>query len=193
MSEQFQSVAESERSRPGRFHSEFYEWGEALVVSLSIIILLFTFVVRLIGVDGSSMYPTLHDSDKIFMSNLFYTPAKGDIVVLTKKSFIDGPIVKRVIATEGDTIDIDFEKNVVTVNGQALSEAYVNPETIAPLRAGDMSFPQTVPDNCVFVMGDNRNASSDSRYTALGMVDTRYILGHVLLRILPLDRFGGIS
>ncbi|MCB6365482.1 signal peptidase I [Intestinibacillus massiliensis] len=179
--------------KPGRYKSEFFEWGEALVISLTVIILLFTFVVRLIGVDGSSMYPTLHDRDKVFMSNLFYTPEKGDIVVLTKSSFIDGPIVKRVIATAGDTIDINFSTMEVSVNGEVLDEPYVNPETTAPLLSGDMIFPQTVPEGCVFVMGDNRNHSSDSRVASLGMVDERYILGHVLVRVLPLDRIGGIS
>lgn len=173
-----------------RYKSEFFEWGEALVVSLTAIILLFTFVVRLIGVDGSSMYPTLHDRDKVFMSNLFYTPAKGDIVVLTKESFIEGPIVKRIIATEGDTVDIDFMTGTVTVNGEVLDEPYINEPTYTAI---DMTFPQTVPEGCVFVMGDNRNKSSDSRDTRLGMVDERYILGHVLVRILPFDRIGAIS
>lgn len=177
----------------GQFKSELYDWGEALVVSLTVIILLFTFFVRLISVDGSSMYPTLHDEDKIFMSNLFYEPEKGDIVVLTKEEFMNGAIVKRIIATEGDTIDINFEENYVIVNGEILDEDYVNPETVAPLRSYDMTFPQVVPENCVFVMGDNRNASSDSRVASLGMVDERYILGHVLVRILPIDRMGGID
>lgn len=176
-----------------RFKSEFFEWGEALVISLTVIILLFTFVVRLIGVDGSSMYPTLHDQDKVFMSNLFYTPEKGDIVVLTKQSFIDGPIVKRIIATGGDTVDINFATMEVVVNGEIIDEPYVNPETVAPMLAGDMIFPQTVPEGSVFVMGDNRNHSSDSRVSSLGMVDERYILGHVLARVLPIDRIGGIS
>ncbi len=177
-------------TRAARYKSEFFEWGEALVVSLTAIILLFTFVVRLIGVDGSSMYPTLHDRDKVFMSDLFYTPHKGDIVVLTKTSFIDGPIVKRIVATGGDTVDIDFSTGEVCVNGEVLDEPYINELTHNPI---DMPFPQTVPEGCVFVMGDNRNRSSDSRDMRLGMVDERYILGHVLTRILPIDRMGAIS
>lgn len=194
MSEEIQEIQSEEQEHAGQFHSELFEWGEALVISLTAIILLFTFAVRLIGVDGSSMFPTLHDRDKVFMSNLFYTPEKGDIVVLTKESFIKGPIVKRIIATEGDTIDIDFLENKVIVNGETLSEPYVNPDSVnEQLRAGDLTFPQTVPEGCVFVMGDNRNASSDSRVAALGMVDERYILGHVLMRILPFGRIGGIS
>ncbi|MGE4549142.1 MAG: signal peptidase I [Intestinibacillus sp.] len=184
---------EDREEKPGRYHSEFFEWGEALAVALTGIILLFTFVVRLIGVDGSSMYPTLHDREKVLMSNLLYAPQKGDIIVLNKQSFLDSPIVKRVVATAGDTIDINFATMEVAVNGRTLDEPYVNPETVPPLRAGDMIFPQTVPEGCVFVMGDNRNHSSDSRIASLGMVDTRYILGHVLARVFPPDRIGGIS
>lgn len=176
--------------KSGRYRSEFFEWGEALVVSLTTIILIFTFLIRLIGVDGSSMYPTLHDQDKVFISNRFYTPEKGDIVVLTKTSFLEEPIVKRIIATEGDTVDIDFKNGKVMVNGEVLEEPYINEPTYNQI---DMSFPQTVPEGCVFVMGDNRNKSSDSRDTRLGMVDKRYILGHVLVRILPVDRIGAIS
>lgn len=190
MVEENQSAGSAAKGRGGPFQSEFYEWGEALVISLTVIILLFTFVVRLIGVDGSSMFPTLHDRDKVFMSNLFYEAEKGDIVVLTKESFIDGPIVKRIIATEGDTIDVDFSQGIVKVNGTVLDEPYINEKT---LLAGDMTFPQTVPEGCVFVMGDNRNHSSDSRVASLGMVDKRYILGHVLVRVLPFERAGAVS
>ncbi|NCB28231.1 MAG: signal peptidase I [Clostridia bacterium] len=188
--EKNENVLPEGKTKSGAFQSEFYEWGEALVISLTIIILLFTFVVRLIGVDGHSMVPTLQDRDKVFMSDLFYTPKKGDIVVLTKKSFIEQPIVKRIIATEGDTVDIDFNTGTVKVNGETLDEPYINEPTY---RQGDMTFPQTVPEGCVFVMGDNRNASSDSRVASLGMVDKRYILGHVLLRVLPVNQIGVIK
>lgn len=174
----------------GRYKSEFFEWGEALVVSLAVIILLFTFAVRLIGVEGSSMFPTLHDSDKVLMSGLLYEPKKGDIVVVTKDSFMEAPIVKRIIATSGDTVDVDFTTGTLMLNGEPQTEAYINELTLS---AGDMVFPQTVPENCVFVMGDNRNKSTDSRWLSLGMVDERYILGHVLGRVWPLNRLGAIG
>lgn len=172
----------------GRFQSSFYDWGEALIVSLIFIVLLFTFVVRLIGVDGSSMFPTLHDMDVMIVSDLGYTPEKGDIVVLNKKSFIDGPIVKRIIATGGDTVDIDFSAGTVMVNGETLDENYIYEPTHLSY---DMTFPQIVPEGCVFVLGDNRNGSTDSRASSLGMVDERYIIGHVLAVVWPLDHFGG--
>lgn len=182
-----------EETKQSRLGSGIFEWGEALVVALTTIVLLFTFVIRLIGVEGSSMYPTLHDQDKILMSNAFYTPRKGDIVVLTKQSFLDSPVVKRVIATEGDLVDINFSTMEVLINGKVLEEPYTNAETVPPLLIGDMIFPQTVPENCIFVLGDNRNHSSDSRIVSLGMVDTRYILGHVFFRLSPLNRIGGVN
>ena len=108
----------SEEEAPkGRFHSELFDWGEALILSLTIVILVFVFGVRIIGVEGSSMVPTLQNGNQLLVSNLFYTPEKGDIVILTKDSFMTSPIVKRVIATEGDTVDIDFETGEVSVNG----------------------------------------------------------------------------
>ena len=101
----------SEEEAPkGRFHSELFDWGEALILSLTIVILVFVFGIRIIGVEGSSMVPTLQNGNQLLVSNLFYTPEKGDIVILTKDSFMTSPIVKRVIATESDTVDIDFTR-----------------------------------------------------------------------------------
>ncbi len=179
-----------EETPTGRFHSELFDWGEALLISLAVVIVVFVFGVRVIGVEGNSMVPTLQDSNQLLVSNLFYTPQKGDIVILTKDSFMTSPIVKRVIATEGDTIDIDFDTGTVQVNGEVLQEDYIAEPTLTQF---DSTFPQTVPEGCVFVMGDNRNHSTDSRYAALGMVDTRYIIGKVLLRIYPFDEIGTVS
>lgn len=192
MEERLQSSTEenTRNNKSGRFQSSFYDWGEALIISLIFIVLLFTFVVRLIGVDGSSMFPTLHDRDVMVVSNLGYTPKHGDIVVLNKPSFERGPIVKRIIATEGDMVDIDFVLGRVYINGEALTEDYINTFDL-PMNQEDMVFPQTVPEGCIFVMGDNRNGSTDSRNSALGMVDTRYIIGHVLAVAWPPQNFGG--
>ncbi|MDR3767322.1 MAG: signal peptidase I [Butyricicoccus sp.] len=188
--EERQPFEEEIEPKKGRFQSSFYDWGEALIISLIFIVLLFTFVVRLIGVDGSSMYPTLHDKDVMVVSNLGYDPAKGDIVVLNKESFMHGPIVKRIIATEGDEINIDFALGKVYINGEELQEDYTNDFEL-PMDFEGMEFPQTVPEGCVFVMGDNRNASTDSRSPDLGMVDERYIIGHVMAVVWPPENFGG--
>lgn len=176
---------------------ELLDWAQALVTSLIFVILLFTFIARIITVDGISMYPTLQNQDKVLLTNLFYTPKCGDIVVFTKKGLRlagfgdkDQPLVKRVIATEGQTVDINFETAEVFVDGVLQDEPYINEPTHRQL---DLLFPVVVPDGCVFVMGDNRNESTDSRDSRIGMIDTRYILGHVLIRIFPFDALGKVS
>lgn len=159
---------------------ELYDWVQCIVSALVVGILIFMFIGRVIVVDGTSMIPTLHHTDKIITSNLFYTPENGDIVVLQTQAFRDEPIVKRVIATEGQTVDIDFDAGVVYVDGVALDEPY----TATPTTNRDnFSGPVTVPENCIFVLGDNRNGSTDSR--AIGMIDKRCVLGKVLFIIIP--------
>lgn len=163
---------------------DLYEWTQALVCSVLAVVLLFTFVIRLIGVDGHSMVPTLQDGDRLLVLNsLLYDDYQyGDIVVLRKDSFMEEPIVKRVIATEGQTVDIDFETGSVWVDGQLLDEPYIHELTF--LEEGT-EFPLTVPDGCIFVMGDNRNHSSDSRDSRLGTVDTRYVIGKAVVLAFP--------
>lgn len=173
-----------------RFARELYEWAQALVYSVVFVVVLFTFFVRVIGVDGTSMEPTLYNNDKIVVTNIMYTPKQGDIVVLRKKSFIERPIVKRVIATEGQTVDIDFISHMVWVDGELLEEPYIKAPTA---REGDMEFPLTVPEGCIFVLGDNRNNSADSRMSRLGVVDDRYVLGHVIFRVYPIGGIGKVE
>lgn len=177
-----------------RFSSELFSWGESLMGVLIAFVVIFTFVVRLFGVDGMSMYPTLEDRSIMLVSNLGYTPAKGDIVVLRKDGFYSNqPIVKRIIATGGDTVDIDPVTGDVSVNGEVLDEPYIAEKIDTLTRMGDLSYPQTIPEGCVFVMGDNRNHSTDSRDSRLGIVDERYILGHVLRVVFPFSEFGSVE
>lgn len=174
----------------GRFSSGLFEWGEALIFSLLLVVIVFTFFFRLIGVSGSSMVPTLHNRDIMVVSNLGYTPARGDVIVLNKKSFDVGPIVKRIIAVGGDSVDINFASGDVYVNGELQDEPYINEPTWTQ---EGVSFPVTVPEGSVFVMGDNRNESTDSRDTRVGMVDERYIIGHVLAVAFPFDAIGKVE
>ena len=159
-----------------------------MVYLLAIVTILFTFFFRLVAVDGSSMYPTLVDKDYLVLeSNFLYRNVnQGDIVVL-KVDYFDKPIVKRVIATGGQTVDIDFDLGIVYVDGEALDESYTfEPTYRSYLEIGEgLDYPVTVPEGSVFVLGDNRNHSADSRYAPLGCVDESRILGRVLLRILP--------
>ena len=173
-------------------NTEQLSWDKSLVVYLHDIVYLLSFIVivlllvfRIVVVSGSSMYDTLKHGDYLLLlSNTFYTqPREGDIVVVSKKSFDDGaPIVKRIIATEGQTVDIDFDTGIVYVDGVALDEPYTYTPTT---RTGGVQFPLTVFDGFVFVLGDNRNNSRDSRYPEIGLIDQREILGKAIYLIFP--------
>ncbi len=180
-----ETADESKKAR-----SEVYDWLQCIVSALLVCVLVFVFGARMIGVVGSSMVDTLHDGDRIIISNLFYTPKQGDIVVLRKESLRDDAIVKRIIATEGQTVNIDFEQGIVYVDGVALDEPYIYEPTYT---AEDFDGEVTVPEGCVFCMGDNRNASTDSRDNRVGMIDVREILGRVLIRVYPFDAFGTVD
>ncbi len=155
-------------------------------IILALVTVLFVFAVRLVGVDGSSMYPTLMNKDyMLLLSNVVSQDYdRGDVVVLTVPEFSPNPIVKRIIAVEGDLVDIDFTTGDVYVNGNKLEEEYIS-EKIWAQYTDSTALPATVPEGCVFVLGDNRNHSADSRYAPIGMVDTRRIMGRVLGVALP--------
>ncbi len=180
MRKEAQAPQETETSR----RREVYEWIQALVCSVLTVVLLFTFGVRLIGVDGHSMVPTLQHGDRLLVLNsaLCGGYERGDTVVLRKESFLPTPIVKRVIATGGQVVDVDFSSGSVFVDGQRLQEDYVNERTY---RNDGTEFPLTVPEGSVFVMGDNRNHSNDSRDARLGTVDARYIIGRAVFLAFP--------
>lgn len=163
----------------------WYSWLRMLVCVVLATVLVFTLVVRVIRVDGQSMRETLQNGDILLAVNrhLAGELKAGDIVVVKKEYFEDGmPIVKRVVATAGQTVDIDFDEGVVYVDGRALEEDYINERTY--LEEGT-EFPLTVPEGSIFVMGDNRNRSSDSRDSRLGTVDTRYVIGKAVFLAFP--------
>ena len=172
---------------------EAYEWLQILIVALVTIILVFTFVGRITPVVGESMLPTLHEGDVMLIRDIGYTdPQPGDIVVLTKEfDAARGPIVKRIIAVEGQTVDIDYQTGTVYVDGEALDEPYLNEPMEEPWYEDLTSV--TVPEGSVFVMGDNRNHSNDSRDVTLGTVDTRYLLGKAEFICFPFSDFGRIG
>ena len=162
-----------------------YEWVQALVCSVLTVVLIFTFAVRIVRVSGESMRETLQDQDMLVVLNNWLCGGyeQGDIVILQRDDFYGGePIVKRVIATEGQTVDIDFDAGVVYVDGTALEEPYTREPTWTQ---EGTEFHLTVPEGCIFVMGDNRNDSDDSRDSTLGPVDTRCVLGRALLLAVP--------
>ena len=167
---------------------DIYDWIQCLISALIVCVLIFVFLFRVIDVKGSSMVPTLNNQDKMLVSGLLYKPKAGDIVVFKKDEYDpEKALVKRIIATEGQKINIDFDKGIVYVDEVPIEEDYINDITTTKL---DFIGPQTVPEGCVFVMGDNRNMSTDSRKTEIGMVDSRLIIGKVYCILFPLKSFG---
>ena len=162
-----------------------YEWIEAAIFSLVCVVLVFAFAFRIVGVDGESMQYTLMDQDRLILTSFPYTPDYGDIVVINR--YTQEPLVKRVIALEGDTIEITEDEQVM-LNGEILNEPYLNVST--PPR--EMNGPFTVPEGCVFVMGDNRHNSHDSRYMDLRCISTKDIMGKAVFRIWPFSQIGGL-
>ena len=178
---QKQECEEAKLSWSQRLVVDFHDLVHVLAVFMLVYMLLF----RVVVVVGPSMYHTLVDGDRlVLVSNVFYqNPKQGDVIVASKESFRDGEcIIKRVIATEGQTVDIDFQLGVVYVDGVALQEDYTY--TMTNLDEG-MKFPLTVPEGCVFAMGDNRNASLDSRNPQVGFIDEREILGKAVFLMVP--------
>ena len=180
------------QSRIGPFILNCYEWMESLVFAVIILAIVFTFFFRVVNVSGPSMLPSLQSNDRVLISMLFHKPQEGDVVVITRTQGLTQPIIKRVIATEGQTVDIDFDTGMVYVDGEMLDEsAYLEHGTTT--QPSDYTFPLTVPEGYVFVLGDNRAVSNDSRSKDVGMVDERYIMGKAEWILFPFDRFGKIN
>jgi len=167
---------------------------ETFALCTAVIMIIFCYVARLTVVEGESMEDTLFENDYLIVQSIGYTPERGDIVVLHKiDSEYSNPLIKRVIAVEGDEVDIKYVNGdlEVYVNGKLLNEPYINDEDMA--RIPQMKFPLTVEEDTVFVMGDHRNHSADSRLTAIGLVDERCIVGRAIFRILPFDSIGTVA
>lgn len=178
---------------------------ESILCSVFLVFLVSTFLFRIATVEGASMVPTLVNGDRLIISELGYTPQQGDVVIINaRKSYqldsaqqvvesegLNKLIVKRIIALGGQKVDIDFNTGTVTVDDQVLQEAYIN--TLTTRDEGGMQFPVVVPEGYVFVLGDNRDISKDSRHPNVGFVSESEIMGKALLRVFPLDKFGKVG
>lgn len=163
-----------------------FDWVNSIIIAIVAVVLLLTFCFRLIDVDGKSMEPTLINTDKVIVTNLFYTPKCGDIVVISHGVNYDKPLVKRIIATENQKLRIDFENNKVYVDDVLLDEPYIQGKTIK----GTAQIPEVVPEGKVFVMGDNRSDSMDSRHKTVGLIDVESIIGKAQFVVVPHSREG---
>ncbi len=166
--------------------ASMFDWLQSVVVAIVALSAVFTFLLRPVRVEGESMLPTLNGGDWLLLSAFDLNPEYGEIIVSTQPNRTSSgePVIKRVIATSGQTVDIDFTNGIVTVDGVVLNEPYIKDPTH---RSFDVDFPLIVPEGKVFVMGDNRNDSLDSRTTRIGFVDEHYILGSVKMRIFPFE------
>ena len=188
-----------------QFKRDLFDWIEVLVHAILAVVLCFSFLFRIATIDGDSMMNTLVEGERVVINNIFYTPKAGDIVVISRNKQNDvydnnpqdKPIIKRIIATEGQSVDIDFEQGIVYVDGVELDEPYTKPmQPYEKYAKYDIQFPVTVDEGCVFVLGDNRPVSLDSRSSQIGeygMIDTRYILGHAVFRVFPFNKIGKID
>ena len=212
-----------------RRYRDSYEWIQSLITALITCVLLFLFGVRVIEVKGTSMKDTLQNGDKMLVSSLFYKPKAGDVVVFKKDEYDPNKaLVKRVIATEGQEINIDFDAGIVYVDNVAVNEEYIVKTGGAPGTVTDIDYdnhivtlvdykngspyeievdfsnaltrtkldfigPKTVPEGCVFVMGDNRETSIDSRNTSVGCIDIDNVVGRIVFKIWPLKSFGTVN
>lgn len=182
------------------FLGELFDYFELFIISACCVLIIFSFFTRICRVSGDSMLNTLYNTETLIVSDVFYTPETGDIIVFHQTGDLNEPVVKRVIAVEGQWIDIDVDNNklIVTIydsnkeNPQVLEESYANYfKGVGYYNYSD--YPKQVPKGCIFVMGDNRGNSLDSRSDTIGFVDTRRVLGKVVCRVLPFEKFGTVN
>lgn len=180
---------------------EIMEWLESFVFAIFLMLLVFTFFFRIVVVQGPSMNDTLDDKDRLLLNHINYTPEKDDIVVINSTG-LDKTIIKRVIGTGGDEVVVNYNDNSVTVNGKKISNSKIKPETMMDkgslyfdmkYMVSDGVYKYKVPEGKVFVMGDNRNHSTDGRCPEVGFVDNSDVLGEAVFRLYPLNDFGVLS
>ena len=188
-------AAEAVQNPKQPFHAWLLDWIETIVMAFVIVTVVFTFAARVVTVDGASMEPNYYNGDRVLVTSLAGEAEAGDVIIIVHT--LEETLIKRVVATEGQVVDFDNELGELIVDGQVVSgEVYGtrNGITFAPENMDDtMDFPQTVPKGCVFVLGDHRDDSTDSRKLSVGMVDRRNILGRVVFNLYPMSKIGPVG
>lgn len=174
-----------------KLFSVFYDLTESIVQGIFLAVLLVCFVVRTVNISGDSMLPTLENNDKIIVWELNYKPKSGDIVIIKRGKYLDTPLIKRIIATENQIIDINYFTDKVMIDNEELHENYIREKNL--WLQGDIDLPCKIPKDHVWVMGDNRNNSTDSRFTEVGLIPIKNIIGKAVYRISPFDNIGKID
>ena len=182
---------------PVNIKDELLEWAESFVFAVFIVILIFTFFFRIVQVKGNSMNDTLEDKNRLIINHINYTPEHGDVAVINSK-VLNEVIIKRIIGVEGDKVVVDYANNCVSVNDEKISNSNIKEAMYdktdrfdSSYRTGENVYEYTVPEGCVFVMGDNRNHSTDSR--EIGFINKEDILGKAVFRIYPFDEIGKVK
>ena len=166
-----------------------FDWIRCIVFAIAIVVVCLTFVFRLVDVDGTSMNDTLETNDKVVVTNLFYQPNNNDIVVISHGAEYKKPIIKRVIAKEGQTLKLDKENDRIIVDGIVIDEPYIKGTTFSG-NYGNNEIPDVIPEGKIFVMGDNRQVSLDSRSTEIGLIDVKDVIGKAQIVAFPFNHFG---
>ena len=170
-----------------------FEWAGAIFTALIVVLLILTFFVRQVTVSGGSMNDTLKNDDRLLVTNFMYTPKNGDIVIISHGSSYSDPIVKRVIAVGGQRLDINYDTNEVIVDGVVQYEPYIKGKTRQLSNSTSLEeYGNIIPEGYIFVMGDNREGSLDSRSKDIGLIPVSNVIGKAQLRIIPFDTFGSV-
>ena len=192
------NVSENNKNKMTYILDNILEWLESFAFAIFVVILIFTFVLRTVVVSGQSMEPNFHNNDRLIITHVIGSPDKGDVVVLNSYG-LNKTLIKRCIGTSGDDVVIDYNKNKITVNGEEISDSYINEPMIdsayydTKYQISSGVYEYKVPEGKIFVLGDNRNHSSDSRDNQVSFIDTSDVLGKVILRIMPFKDFGIIK
>lgn len=181
------------------FSAGFYDWVRCVLLAVSVVVFCLTFVFRLVEVDGKSMMDTLENADKVVVTDMFYKPHNNDIIVIAHATNYSHPIIKRVIATGGQTVKLDYDNEKIIVDGAELSEDYIKGTTFSNNGSKDSNYLPTdengnfvIPEGKLFVLGDNRAVSLDSRSPEIGLIDVNDVIGKAQFVVFPFNRFGNV-